>query len=139
MDIAPVPDRGVENKFDPFSDLKKSGNPYDAEPILKPLYAPNFHISGQAGDDANLNDYYGLGQTRMEAELRDRVQGITQRKTVSLGAMSCGLGLSFANCEVPKTPCNFTFGVFDLNSRSTVAAAAKEDYAFSFLSNHCSF
>jgi hypothetical protein len=128
--------RGSERKFDPFFDLKKSGNGYDVEAGLAPLYSLDVPNLGPVGVDADLNDYYGVSQAKMTAELRDRAQAIKQYKTVSLGAMSCGLGLSFANCDIPKSPCNFALGVFDLNSRSAVA---RDDHAFSFLSNHCSF
>jgi len=125
--------------FDPFFDLKKAGHGYESDPALEPLYSLRLPDSYSKPDlDGDLTTYLREAPTRTAA-LQARVAAIAQPKQLSIDGITCGLGLSFANCEIPKTPCTFKLGIFDPKSQSGAVPTAREEYSFSLLSNRCSF
>ncbi len=126
-------------KFDPFFDMRKTGHGYEAGPALETLYSLHVPDSVAApGPDEDLNSYLRDGGS-FTASLKARVEAMAQTRQVSVEGLTCGLGLSFANCAIPSTPCTFKLGIFDPKSQSGAVPTAREDYSFSLLSNRCSF
>ena len=136
---SPPPEAGQHLKFDPFFDMRKTGPGYETGPALETLYS--LHVPDQlaaASPDEDLNSYLRDGGS-LTASLKARVEAMTQTRQVSVEGLTCGLGLSFADCAIPSTPCTFKLGIFDPKSQSGAVPTAREDYSFSLLSNHCSF
>jgi hypothetical protein len=125
--------------FDPFFDMRKTGQGYETGPALETLYS--LHLPDRlaaTGPDEDLNAYLRDGDS-LTASLKARVDAMTRTRQVSVEGLSCGLGLSFADCAIPSTPCTFKLGIFDPKSQAGAVPTAREDYSFSLLSNRCSF